>query len=601
MKILSLIIVFKLFVTLPLQAKELNLVLKDVGFKTSSQVLIGEKEIQKSHAKTLTALLASQANISIAQTSFSPPTIYLRGGDSSHVLILVDGVPYYDPSTIQKTININSIDVRTVEQIEVIKGSQSVTYGGQALSGVIKIRTFGKKNVSAYKIAADAGNFGQVSAGAYANIQLTDNLGFRINTSQSKKDALSPVLNSSKTYPTSLTTINTALTYQSDINAFIKLNSSLDNTDIATTAFPQYYAADTNNYHTTTTQLAVIGSIEARKLALQPAFSVSLLKNNRDYKQDAASGGGTATNLDYDGNLAASRFDLKLYSDMSVTVNGGISYTSEQLVSRDQNVQQSNDSVDYQGTYTKINYYASEDTNYEVGFRLDNDQAKNYYLTYQAGITLYQNYKFEVATGFKNPSLFQLYSSFGDKNLKPETSTTLTFNAYKNFDNNVYGSLTLFHSQFENLVDSRGTPSRYTNIAKSRTIGIEISTSAKEVWPTYDIQANLGYQEPKNLENDKLLLRRPKETASLKISKNLESSNITAEAIFNGQRLDAASATTQEYLYPYVLLNLSGEYNITKNLMLYSRLQNLANNRYEASYGFYDEGLNISAGFEYDF
>lgn len=584
-----------------LQAKELNLVLSDIGFKTSSQVLIGPKEIQKSHAKTLTALLASQANISIAQTSFSPPTVYLRGGDSSHVLILVDGVPFYDPSTIQKTININSIDVRTVEQIEVIKGSQSVTYGGQALTGVIKIHTLNKNNISSYKIASDAGNFGQLSAGAYAHVKLAEHWGFKINASKSQKDALSPVLNSSKTYPTSLTTINTALTYQNDIKAFIKLNSSLDNTDIATTAFPQYYAADTNNYHTSSTQLALIAAVEARKTILQPSFSISLLKNNRYYEQDAISGGGTPTNLDYDGNLAAGRLDLKLYSDMQYTINGGLSYTSEQLVSRDQNIRQSDDSVDYQGAFTKVNYYASEDVSYEAGLRIDNDQIKNYYLTYQAGVTLYQNYKFEVATGFKNPSLFQLYSSFGDKNLKPETSTTWTFNAYKNFDNNLYGSLTLFQSQFENLVDARGSPSRYVNVAKSRTMGLELSLSAKEYWPTYDINMNLGYQDPKNLETDTQLLRRPKETASLKITKNLDSANLTAEAIFNGQRLDASSATTRDYLYAYVLLNLSGEYNLTKNLMLYSRLQNLANNRYETSYGFYDEGLNISAGFEYNF
>lgn len=584
-----------------LEAKELNLVLSDVGFKTSSQVLISPKEIQKSHAKTLTSLLASQANISIAQTSFSPPTIYLRGGDSSHVLILVDGVPFYDPSTIQKTINVNSIDVRTIEQIEVIKGSQSVIYGGQALSGVIKIRTLNKKNTSSYKIATDAGNFGQVFGGAYASVKLSDSWVFKINSSKSKKEALSPVLSSTKTYPTSLTTLNTALTYQNDINAFIKLNTSLDNTDIATTAFPQYYAADTNNYHTSTTQLALIAAIEAKKISLQPSFSVSMLKNNRYYEQDSISGGGTVTNLDYDGNLIASRLDLKIYSDRIFTLLGGLSYTSEQLVSRDQNIQQSNNSVDYHGFYTKINYYASEDTNYEAGLRLDNDQNKDYYLTYQAGITLYQNYKFELATGFKNPSLFQLYSSFGDKNLKPETSTTFTFNAYKNFDNNIYGSVTLFHSQFENLVDSRGTPSRYVNVAKSRTIGVELSATAKEVWLTYDIHANLGYQDPKNLETGTLLLRRPKETASLKVSKSFESANLTAEAVYNGQRLDASSATTQDYLYSYVLFNLSGEYNLTKNFMLYSRLQNLANNRYETSYGFYDEGLNISAGFEYDF
>ncbi|MEQ1722231.1 MAG: TonB-dependent receptor plug domain-containing protein, partial [Pseudobdellovibrio sp.] len=515
------------------QAKELNLVLSDPSFKTSSQTLISNQEIKKSHAKTMTALLASQANISIAQTSFSPPSVYIRGGDSSHVLILVDGVPFYDPSTIQKTININSIDVRTVEQIEVIKGSQSVVYGGQALSGVIKIRTLNKKNENSAKIYADAGSFSQSTLGSTASIKLSDLWGFKADVSLNKKEALSPVLNSSKTYPSAQTNVGAAFTYQGDFSGFIKLNSSTDNTDIATTAFPNYFAADTNNYHTTSTQLSLVSSLEARKLILQPALSISLLKNNRYYEQDAVSGSGSATNLDYDGDLQAARLDLKLFSNMNLTINAGASLTAEQLISRDQNVQQSNDSVDYLGAYTKFNYYISENTVYEAGLRLDNDQNKNYYLTYQAGITLSQNYKLEVATGFKNPSLFQLFSSFGDKNLKPETSTTASLSAYKTFEKNISTSLTLFYSQFENLVDARGSPSKYTNIAKSRTYGFEASLTAKEFIPTYDLNTNFGYQDPKNLENDSWLLRRPKYTASLKITKNAETFNLSAEGIYN--------------------------------------------------------------------
>src|SRR5690349_21361478 len=125
-----------LFTALTAHAQKYETVIEDVSFNSASKVILDEETIKKSKAPSVTSLLATQANISVSSSNLQPGSIFIRGGDSSHILILVDGIPTYDASTIQKTMNLNTIDVKQIRRIEIIKGAQSVLYGGQALTGV---------------------------------------------------------------------------------------------------------------------------------------------------------------------------------------------------------------------------------------------------------------------------------------------------------------------------------------------------------------------------------------------------------------------------------------------------------------------------------
>jgi outer membrane receptor protein involved in Fe transport len=48
-------------------------------------------------------------------------------------------------------------------------------------------------------------------------------------------------------------------------------------------------------------------------------------------------------------------------------------------------------------------------------------------------------------------------------------------------------------------------------------------------------------------------------------------------------------------------VNLISDYKVQDDFSVFARIQNLANQKYESSYGFYDEGINASTGFEYQF
>ncbi len=583
--------------------QEFETVVKDIQFNSSSRIVIDKKEIEKSHAKSLTALLAAQANISIAQSNFTPSSIYLRGGDSSHVLILVDGVPFYDASTIQRTINLNSLDIKSVQKIEVIKGSQSVLYGGQALSGVIKIETIPQDLKNSGYLLGQAGTRYQ-SGNAFG---LTQNLGEQsaivVRGSYSSKEAASPVMNSKKAYPTRLGTGELGyINRNNPLNYLLKVQTSFDKTLIATTAFPAYSAADADNFETSTYQLNYTGYLSMPDTYLKPTLSVSSQQSARQFEQDAISGGGFPTKQDYKGELLAVRFEVTpLDLEKSFNVRIGGNFNQEKMIYKDTDILKSDYVTEFEGFFIKLQSQALDHVNLEAGARSDFNKMKNEIGTYQVGATLYELIKLEYSTGFKQPSLFQLFSDYGNTNLKPERSSSFSATLDYKVSDSLAASYTYFENKFENLVVIRGSPQKYENVDSSETKGHEfmVTYDDKDHGTTYNL--NLGYQEPVDNSQKTWLVRRPLRTASVKVRQDFDKWGAGAEVVHNGSRRDKTGSTSFGTLSSYTILNLIADYKYNEKISFFTRIQNAGDIHYESSYGFYDEGINALAGAQMDF
>lgn len=106
--------------------------------------VIPKSVIEKSGGLTLGELLIQQAGITIAGANNTLGTnqdVYLRGAATGNTLVLVDGVPAYDPSTIASTFDINHMPLDQLERIEILRGAQSTAYGSDAVAGVINLIT----------------------------------------------------------------------------------------------------------------------------------------------------------------------------------------------------------------------------------------------------------------------------------------------------------------------------------------------------------------------------------------------------------------------------------------------------------------------------
>ena len=106
--------------------------------------IIPRSVIEKSSGMGLGELLNQQAGLMLPGANNTLGTnqdVYMRGAATGNTLILLDGVPVYDASTIANTFDINHLSLDNIERIEVLKGAQSTLYGSDAVAGVIHIIT----------------------------------------------------------------------------------------------------------------------------------------------------------------------------------------------------------------------------------------------------------------------------------------------------------------------------------------------------------------------------------------------------------------------------------------------------------------------------
>lgn len=106
-------------------------------------VKLGQKDIEQATGKTLGDLLQEVPGVQI-DGNFGAPgsnlSYYVRGGRNKNTLILIDGVPLNDPSSINAEYDLRYIPLAQVESIEIFKGGLSTLYGTSASAGVISIK-----------------------------------------------------------------------------------------------------------------------------------------------------------------------------------------------------------------------------------------------------------------------------------------------------------------------------------------------------------------------------------------------------------------------------------------------------------------------------
>ena len=141
--------------------------------------LITADQIRASLGKSLGELLQEQVGISVVGARSAPGSnqeIYVRGANTGHVLLLMDGFPLNDPSHISQVMDWNLINLANIQKIEIIKGGQSTLYGSDAMSAVINLVTKkSDKDVTNGSLLIQGGGFGTYSAQVQVNTQLAKN------------------------------------------------------------------------------------------------------------------------------------------------------------------------------------------------------------------------------------------------------------------------------------------------------------------------------------------------------------------------------------------------------------------------------------------
>lgn len=601
----------------------------------SSVTIVTEEEIQsKQHTSVLETLRDVPGVDVVRQGGPGQQTsVFIRGANSHHTLILIDGIELNDPSTPSRAFDFAHLTTDNIERIEILRGPNSTLYGSDALGGVINVITKRGQGSPRLTVSAEGGSYEtyrekvELSGGSdLINYNLTASyLESNGIWSASHKDG-----NSERDGYDNLSVssrIGLTPTDYFDIDFFLRYTKADTDIDAYPGPLgddPNYTSAFESIALRTQAGLFLFDDLWEQKLG----FSLTDYDRENDNKPDPlkpddidkSSYESTIYKIDWQNNLYLHKYN---------TLTLGLDYEKERANARSLGTFTSYGmpfSVDSEmgskKTHT-IGYFIQDQVKIwdsfftTLGFRIDDHNKFGSEATYRITSTYLieptgTKLKATYGTGFKAPTIFQLYSpDYGNQDLKPEEVKGWDVGLEQTFfHGKSLVTFTYFENDFENLIDTAVNETtsvfEFLNIEEAKTKGIEITASLE---PTKNTTLKLSYvyTEAKDEKEDERLVRRPRDKFSLDINQRfLDKGNINLNILYVGEREDkffneATFEGGRIDLSSYTLVNLAASYNVSERLRLFGRVDNLFDKEYVELWGYDTAGISGYAGAEYTF
>jgi vitamin B12 transporter len=309
----------------------------------------------------------------------------------------------------------------------------------------------------------------------------------------------------------------------------------------------------------------------------------------------------------YDGRFThAETFATWRVSDM-VTVLGGLNYQRFLMIDEAATVRDPKFAL--VSPYVSVFFSKPERYASEAGIRYVKHDVYGSNLTFSLNPSYYLGRKFKLfanlSSGFKTPTLQQLYGPFGaNPALQPEESMTTDagvhfFSASKNVDVRV----TYFNRHIKNAIVYSGS-FVYENLNTLDDQGVEIEPSVR--WNRLTLSAHYAYVTGRITDDSETrssdLLRRPRHQAGINIGYRITDRWFASVNLKNlGQRNDRyfdlnTFTTVPVVLEPFQLLDVYAEYAVGKNFKIFIDARNLLDQRYYEVYGYSTQPLNVNGG-----
>ncbi|MDD5116386.1 MAG: TonB-dependent receptor [Candidatus Omnitrophica bacterium] len=212
--------------------------------------------------------------------------------------------------------------------------------------------------------------------------------------------------------------------------------------------------------------------------------------------------------------------------------------------------------------------------------------------------------KFSLGTGFRAPSLYELFGSYvGKRDLSPEKSKSgeIGFEQWLLDKKLSFGS-TFFDTKINNKIDYKATgpyTGEYDNIGKAEIYGVENFVEYRFNDDT-SLRLTYDYMHAQNEEDKTRLLRRPENKLGLLFNTMLGKLKVSPELYYVGDRIDTCSSVNYK-LKSYILLNLGLNYKFNDNFEIFGRAENILNYDYQLVYGYETPKASFYAGAKFSF
>lgn len=533
--------------------------------------VISRDDIEASVTRDISDLLRLEAGVDIARTGGpgGQTSIFLRGSNNNHVLVLVDGVRVAALGT--GAFTWETLPVAAIERIEIVRGPRASYWGSDAIGGVIQIFT---RKLDGPRIALGYGSYNDATADIGIGHR-GESGGYSIQIGARDEDGFPSQNENGYGYEDKNHGLrNRHVSARADHHWG---EQTLDGVYLRSQGTAEFAGG-----YSDFTEQALNVSLSG---AITPTWQhrLSTGRSSEDYATPAyfSAYESRRTTLSWQNDIALSQQQRLIL---------GIDALDEQGENRDTYRESRNNTGVYAGWQVSASQFESE-----ISLRADDNSIFGQHTTgsvaagwrFTESTRAYASY----GQGFRGPTLNEQYSPgfggmyAGNPGLQPEESRSSEIGIEFSPGQGQKLKANLYSTQVSNLISFSGIDFQAENVARARIKGAELVYD--KTFGEWRFDTAFTWQDPRNEDTDTALLRRPKQ----KFTGTLERAFGTtfragAELIRSGKRDDVGGIE----LSGYTLVNLRASWALTAQWKLLGRIENLTDQDYELAYGYNTPG-----------
>ncbi|OGW86784.1 MAG: hypothetical protein A3A81_08990, partial [Omnitrophica bacterium RIFCSPLOWO2_01_FULL_45_10b] len=522
-------------------------------------------------------------------------SVFLRGTNANHVLVLLDGVQINGPTTGQALFE--HLTTENIERIEILRGPQSVLYGADAVGGVIHIITKpgqkpglhggGHFEYGTHETFYEGGDL----SGAWDRVSFSGS-GIRL-------DSKGPGNNDGYENTTARGHGKVQVTENSDLDVSFHYDNAIAGIDDGS------FLQDPNR--SSRSRMQVLGTKYTTSLkewweqSIQYSFFHDALRDF-DPRNPGVGGADPESRFKLDTDRHTAEYQTSFFvRDFDVVTMG---YEFEHTETRVKRSQAS-------GGFASLNrdhgwFAQNEITLWKIwtivaGTRIDHFTSFGTEVNplFSSGFWIAKTMtklKGSFGRAFKAPTFNELFfPGFGNPELQPEKSWGWDAGV-EQFYWQKKGSISVayFHNSIENLIQFVGSPSKAQNVAQATTQGVEVEHKITP-FKYLTFSANYTYLDAVDSSNGKRLTRRPKHEGKLGLLCEIWKLHFSASWLFIGNREEIVGVR-QVKLGGYTRLDMLLAYDVTQFFQVYGRAENANNDHYDEVRGFNNPSARFFVG-----
>ncbi|HEY7753735.1 MAG TPA: TonB-dependent receptor [Steroidobacteraceae bacterium] len=550
--------------------------------------VIEAAELERQPAADLGDVLRTRAGIEVARLGGAgqQTSLFLRGTDSNHVLVLVDGLRI-NPGTIGSAA-IQNIAPELVERVEVVKGPRSALYGSDAVGGVINVITR-RGHDAGLRAQAGFGDYGTRSASLAGGFGGPER-DFSFGTTWLDSDG----------FPTR--TGDTTDRGYEHLSLTAAARAQLGGVELGLRGWHAAGTSEYSDFFVTPVDQDFENSAFAASAAFEPADSWESRVTIGHALDEIAQN----QSPDF---VRTRRWSLDWQNDVAISERQRL---TAGVLWQDEEADAESFGLPYDTKATTAQFYVQDQA--ELGrHRLLAALAWTDHEAFGGHATWNAEYGYEpwegafvtaaAGTAFRAPDATDLYGFGGNPDLEPEESRSYELAFRQRFGGRHSVSVALFRNEIDELIqfvvtDPETFDGENRNVERARIEGAEAAWRYDgRLWSA---RAGLTWQDPRDAITGARLLRRARENATLAVARRIGEHELALDILHAGERKDFGFPDPVR-MPAYWLANLSARVALGGRWAMLARAENLLDEDYELARGFNTMGRSLFVALRHDF